>query len=437
MADLAATARGLALDRHAVAVIGALEEAGLTPVLLKGPGLARRLYADEPLRRRYSDVDVLVAPDEFDRAEEVLAALGHSDVAADFPSDEWLPHERSWRGGPAGLTVDLHRGFAGVDDPETLHRLLAGHAEPMVLEGAVVRVPDAVGCALLVGLHAAAPGRGRKALADLAQGLQRLNRADWTAAARWAAATGSSEAFATGLRRTADGALLADELTLVAAPTLLSRAAERLDLVLLHRSLHALRRVPGLRGKVRYVIRRLVPTPGFLRTASATARRGRLGLAAAYVVRPLRLLQPARRARSTPGGRRRPRLALEPGLWTRSTPLTAAWTWSALRRARRALAGTPLADVDLPGPPVAPGDEPTVRRMLRRGGATCLERALVLQRWRAGHGVRSELVVGVTAPAGGFRAHAWLVGDHDAEDHHATMTEILRRPTPPAWLTRS
>jgi hypothetical protein len=47
-----------------------------------------------------------------------------------------------------------------------------------------------------------------------------------------------------------------------------------------------------------------------------------------------------------------------------------------------------------------------------------------------------ELVVGVTAPGSGFRAHAWLATDAEAEHDHTTMTELLRRPTPPEWLRR-
>ena len=61
----------------------------------------------------------------------------------------------------------------------------------------------------------------------------------------------------------------------------------------------------------------------------------------------------------------------------------------------------------------------------------------MLQRWEAGQGVPVELVVGVTAPGPGFRAHAWLTTDADAEHDHTTMTELLRRPTPPEWLRRS
>lgn len=50
----------------------------------------------------------------------------------------------------------------------------------------------------------------------------------------------------------------------------------------------------------------------------------------------------------------------------------------------------------------------TVHRTLRATRATCLVESAVLQRWFLDHGVLKDLVVGVTAPGAGFRAHAWL-----------------------------
>jgi hypothetical protein len=48
--------------------------------------------------------------------------------------------------------------------------------------------------------------------------------------------------------------------------------------------------------------------------------------------------------------------------------------------------------------------------VLRRLEPSCLERALVLQRWLAAHGEPRVVVIGVTA-AQDFRAHAWLDGE--------------------------
>lgn len=83
------------------------------------------------------------------------------------------------------------------------------------------------------------------------------------------------------------------------------------------------------------------------------------------------------------------------------------WTYWALRDARRRLAAG-LMDVRL-----APPDLPStalrgVDAVLRRSRPTCLEDALVRQRWLRAHGVMRDVVIGVTAPSDGFRAHAWL-----------------------------
>ena len=51
------------------------------------------------------------------------------------------------------------------------------------------------------------------------------------------------------------------------------------------------------------------------------------------------------------------------------------------------------------------------RLMLTCCRATCLEAAHVQQARAAAAGVAVDVVVGVTAPADGFRAHAWLDGD--------------------------
>jgi hypothetical protein len=111
----------------------------------------------------------------------------------------------------------------------------------------------------------------------------------------------------------------------------------------------------------------------------------------------------------------------------------AAWTARCTYLVRRQLAEDGLAAVRIPAPPRSVGDDlALVRRVLRRVGANCLERALVLQRWYAGRRSARTLVIGVTAPSAGFHAHAWLDGDTDAG--REAMVEILRRPAPQEWL---
>lgn len=102
------------------------------------------------------------------------------------------------------------------------------------------------------------------------------------------------------------------------------------------------------------------------------------------------------------------------------------WTVRAVSRARRTAGHTEIGDARLPRPPhVGAGAVRGVRGVLHRRSPTCLVTALVLQRWFESQGDRRDLVVGVTAPAAGFRAHAWLEGDED--DHGEGFVELFRR----------
>ncbi len=105
----------------------------------------------------------------------------------------------------------------------------------------------------------------------------------------------------------------------------------------------------------------------------------------------------------------------------------ALWTWRALARTRRLLRGGELKAIEVDPPPELPSHAVRgVRGVLRRVDQTCLERALVLQRWLAAHGERRDVVIGVAAPASDFKAHAWLEGDPPAESDG--FTELLRLP---------
>lgn len=113
----------------------------------------------------------------------------------------------------------------------------------------------------------------------------------------------------------------------------------------------------------------------------------------------------------------------------RATDLRAAlWAQRALRQARRHLAQGQTRQIHLRRPPALPASAARgVEGILRRRKHTCLEGALVRQRWLAAHGVMCDVVIGVTAPSTGFSAHAWL----DAEDGHAAApvhVEIARLP---------
>jgi hypothetical protein len=105
----------------------------------------------------------------------------------------------------------------------------------------------------------------------------------------------------------------------------------------------------------------------------------------------------------------------------------ALWALRALIATRRDPTKNPAQPPSLPRVPRLP---PVARRgveaVLRRRAATCLERATLLQAWYAAQGRRRDVVIGVTAPNTGFRAHAWLDGDPPC--HEQGFHELLRRP---------
>jgi hypothetical protein len=101
------------------------------------------------------------------------------------------------------------------------------------------------------------------------------------------------------------------------------------------------------------------------------------------------------------------------------------WTHRALRHARRQLRSSGLEGLELPAPPEVPASARRgVRAVLRRRSATCLERALVLQRWRAAHGDPQDVVIGVKAPGAGFAAHAWLADEAAGGEQYAELLRV-------------
>lgn len=83
--------RGLVLDHVTGTTELALERRGIPALVLKGPGLAQRVYGDLGLRSASSDVDLLVRADQLDEAMEVVRAAGY----APYDDVQWaggLPH---------------------------------------------------------------------------------------------------------------------------------------------------------------------------------------------------------------------------------------------------------------------------------------------------------------------------------------------------------
>jgi transglutaminase superfamily protein len=103
-----------------------------------------------------------------------------------------------------------------------------------------------------------------------------------------------------------------------------------------------------------------------------------------------------------------------------------AWAVRAALSAHRQLKTVALDRIELPAVPALPrGAGRGVRRVLALTRATCLERALVRQRWLASHGDARDLVIGVRAGPP-MAAHAWLDGDPPASS--ADYDELSRHP---------
>lgn len=113
-----------------------------------------------------------------------------------------------------------------------------------------------------------------------------------------------------------------------------------------------------------------------------------------------------------------------------ATARSGAWTVYALARVRRRLRrdGIAARAAAVPGW-ASVGSVRGVTGVLGSLRATCLERSLVLQAWHAARGVDRDVIIGVTAPAGGFAAHAWLEGEPEGDDGFQEIHRLSRCTT--------
>ena len=103
------------------------------------------------------------------------------------------------------------------------------------------------------------------------------------------------------------------------------------------------------------------------------------------------------------------------------------WAQRAASHTKADLAAATLDELVVLQPPALPRCcRRWVAATLRARRDTCLVRSAVLQAWDADHGRPRDLVIGVTAPSAGFKAHAWLDGEPASVS--AGYVEISRRP---------
>lgn len=288
-------AQRLWMEAAAGAAWAHLADAGISAIVLKGPAIAHWLYRADELRVS-RDVDILVAPDDFERAQASLAGIGYQTRLAGAPACEIGPNSMMLLGSN-GVCIDLHHRLIGVDAVRgRCWEVLSQHTVPLPLAtGVAVDVLDVGARAMHLALHAAQSGRAdTKAMADLERGLQHLRPDDWRAAADVAGVLDALPAFAAGLSLCPSGRELAERLALRAETSVelqlrISGApAESLFFV-------RLAEVRGIGGKVAVVARKLWPTPAFMRANYPRAAVGRAGLVVARLERPVVLI-----ARGTP-----------------------------------------------------------------------------------------------------------------------------------------
>lgn len=103
------------------------------------------------------------------------------------------------------------------------------------------------------------------------------------------------------------------------------------------------------------------------------------------------------------------------------------WTRRALRRVHADLQANGLGYSPAPEPPNLPDRARRgVLAILRREPSTCLERALVLQRWEEAHGSSRDVIIAVKGATVDFAAHAWLDGEPDGDV--SPFAELMRLP---------
>jgi hypothetical protein len=288
---LRAAARVAIVDAATVEVVGTLRAAGVRSLLLKGPGLTSWLYEDARLRP-YGDTDLLVAPWDRQRVEELLVRLGYVRTLGDgdVPQPDRELHAETWRRARGSSSIDLHRTLNGARAPaEQSWRALAGSTERLRVGTIEVEIPNIPARALHVALHAAFHGAlSGKPVEDLRRALDRGDEATWRTAAALARELDAVDAFAAGLGLLPQGRTMAEVLGLEAPRSVEVELKASADPPLAV-SLEWLAQAPDGRARARLVRQLLLPSPAWVRQTHPFARRGRRALAMAYLVRLLRV----------------------------------------------------------------------------------------------------------------------------------------------------
>lgn len=144
--------------RELVAVLGALEQHGATPLVFKGAAIAHTHYA-EPWSRPRLDADILIVPDSRERVFATLAGLGYERPT--LISGDLVMYQAAFaRIDHLGVehALDIHWRIANpqVVSLALTHGELVERCTVARVEGYPMRVPSPVDALLIACLHRAA-----------------------------------------------------------------------------------------------------------------------------------------------------------------------------------------------------------------------------------------------------------------------------------------
>jgi hypothetical protein len=286
--DRRVAALGLLVERASVETCRLLRAAGVRPIVLKGP-LQQTWLAPAGDRRASVDVDLLVGRAQLKAAESAMADSGYS-RGVGLPEEEGRAHASVWLA--AGrVPAELHWSLVGADEGRVWD-VLSNETETVEVMGEPVEIPNEAARCLIVALHAAQHGMGEQSIFnDLEKALVVADAETWRSALGLAHTIGGWPAFGGALAVTQRGRALLTELG-VSPPVLDEREAlSLLTPAPTSRGFYFLGREEGTLGKLAFVLAKLTPPAQFMRMRYPVARRGRVGLAAAYLYRPFWLLR--------------------------------------------------------------------------------------------------------------------------------------------------
>jgi hypothetical protein len=284
--EVGVAAHRLRVDAWTGKVLAEMRASGIRGVLLKGPAIARWLYADDPSLRDYADADVIVSPGDTDRAHELLYELGFEVLPYPLPGDHQR-HARAYVRPRDGANIDLHTTLHGLErlPRERAWGAVSTGTERLKVGGVDVEIPSRPVRVLHLALHLGpADQADTHAWHDLQRGIEIATADEWRAATALARSLGVDREFAVRLRRLPAGAELADRLGLtrrVSADYRLAAAVAAGHSPRGALSVSRFMKLPDLRSRLTYGRSMLLPDDSALRERSAAARAGHVRAARA------------------------------------------------------------------------------------------------------------------------------------------------------------